>query len=207
MPPEPSLSRVRRLLAWLPAAVLLGCAAPAPLPVPAPAAPAPAVPAPAVLAPVTAMPSAPPPAPEVPARPPASEAESAVLAALAYGDRLRVLSGSELSAEVQRLGGQLPTPMTQMQTALALMQTRVPSDTQRAVLLLQRLLAQDATEARALHPLARLIAAQLAEQRRLEEQSDRQVQQLRDALRRNDQLNERLDALRAIERDRPTRTP
>ena len=128
-----------------------------------------------------------------------------MLVALGYGDRLRVLSGSELSAELQRLAGQLPVPMVQMQTAMALSQTRVPADTQRAIQLLQRLLGQDSPEARTLHPLARLLAAQLSEQRRLEEQSDRQVQQLRDALRRIDQLTDRLDALRAIERSLPSR--
>ena len=65
---------------------------------------------------------------------------------------------------------------------------------------MQKLLANQTEDARALHPLARLVAARLAEQKRVEDQLERQNQQLRDQQRRIDQLNERLEAMRAIER-------
>jgi signal transduction histidine kinase len=91
-------------------------------------------------------------------------------------------------------------PLGQLQLAMALALTRVPSDLQRAQALLQRVLDNGSDEARSLHPLARLLAAQYAEQRRAEEATERQAQQLRDAQRRIDQLNDRLEAVRAIER-------
>ena len=72
-----------------------------------------------------------------------------------------------------------------------LAQTRAPADLARALGLLQRVIANPATEAQALHPLARLLAARYQEQRRVEDDRDRQAQQLRDSQRRIDQLNDR----------------
>jgi len=183
----------RRIVIAVAACALLGCAAPAPAPSPAPVLVVHA-------APVIAAPEAA--APERPVVQDASPAATTTL--LAIADRLRTLSPAELAQEIARLNG-ANTPSSQMHLALAMMQTRIPADTQRAVQLLQRVLAQDSAEARALHSLARLVAAQASEQRRLEETSERQALLLRDAQRRVEQLNDRLEALRAIERARPSR--
>jgi hypothetical protein len=181
------------LIAWTGAA-LLACAAPSPPPPTVLVFPAP-VNAPAASriaepAPLAAGPEAP---------------SATTQSILAGADRLRTLAPSELAQEIARLSTTPATPLNQMQLALALMQTRIPADSQRAVQLLQRLLAQDTPDARGLHPLARLLAAQMAEQRRLEENAERQAHLLRDAQRRVEQLNDRLEALRAIERARPSR--
>lgn len=179
---------VRALLAAC-AAVAAGCASVAPVEPPAPppviiVTPAPAPPAPPVAPPVA--PAAPPPA--------------AAVVALDYADRLRAMTVPDLAQEISRLGDPGTVPGRQLQLAMALALTRVPSDLQRAQGLLQRVLENGSDEARALHPLTRLLTAQYGEQRRVEETTERQAQQLRDAQRRIDQLNDRLEAVRAIER-------
>jgi hypothetical protein len=185
-----------RLAAAGVAFALLGCATP-PAPAPAPVLVVQA-------APVTAPPpsSSPPVQPAQDAGSAASAAASATL--LAIADRLRAMSPAELAQEIARLNG-ASTPSTQMHLAMAMMQTRIPADTQRALQIFQRVLGQDSTDARALHSLARLLVAQATEQRRLEEHAERQALLLRDAQRRVEQLNDRLEALRAIERARPSR--
>ena len=143
--------------------------------------------------------------PDPPPPPAQDPAHSLTHTLLATADRMRALPPSELAQEIARLASTPATPFNQMQFALALVHTRIPADSQRAVQVLQRLLAQESPEARALHPLARLLSAQLAEQRRVEDNAERQAVLLRDAQRRIEQLNDRLEALRAIERARPSR--
>ena len=130
-------------------------------------------------------------------------------AMLSYADKVRPLGGTELNAEIARIGDPGDSPATQMQLALLLSQTRVPADLARALGLLQRVIANPSPEAQPLHPLARALAARYVEQRRVEDDRDKQVQQLRDSQRRIDQLNDRIEALRAIERSfaRPASTP
>ena len=122
---------------------------------------------------------------------------------LAWADRTRGLPSTELSLEITRLI-EIPDaqriPANDLQLAITLGQTHVASDLPRAQASLQKLLANQTEDARALHPLARLVAARLAEQKRVEDQLEKQNQQLRDQQRRIDQLNERLEAMRAIER-------
>lgn len=129
----------------------------------------------------------------------------AVEMVLEYADRIRGLQPPELAQEVSRLGNGGESAARLMQLAIALGQSKLAANSQRAQALLQRVLGQNEHEARALHPLARLMALQLAEARRAEEQIERQTQQLRDAQRRVDQLNDRLEAVRAIERSLPPR--
>ncbi|HUD32576.1 MAG TPA: hypothetical protein VMR43_06085 [Variovorax sp.] len=121
-------------------------------------------------------------------------------AMLLYADKLRPLAASELAAELSRLGDPGDAPTVQMQAALVLAQTRASADLQRALGLLQRVVASTAPEAQPLQPLARLLAARFLDQRRVEDDRDRQVQQLRESQKRIEQLNERIEALRAIER-------
>ena len=125
---------------------------------------------------------------------------------LAHADRTLRMSPAELTREIARLGeAEDASAQTPLLLANALVQTRQPVDTARALGLVQRVLANGAAAAQPLHPLARLLEARLLQQRRLEDQLERQAQQLRDAQRRNDQLNERLEAVRAIERSLTTR--
>ncbi|MEB0055388.1 hypothetical protein [Variovorax sp. LG9.2] len=123
-----------------------------------------------------------------------------VAAMLQYSEKVRGMSGGELSTELQRVGDPGDSPTTQMQVALVLAQTRVPADLARAMGLLQRVSTSNASDAKPLQPLARALASRYNEQRRVEDDRDRQVAQLRDAQRRIDQLNDRIEALRAIER-------
>lgn len=146
-----------------------------------------------------------PPAPAPVAAAPAPPEPAAAVLALDYADRLRAMTVPGLAQEITRLGEPGAQPLRQLQLAMALALTRVPSDLQRAQGLVQRVLDNGASEARDLHPLARLLAAQYGEQRRADEAAERQAQQLRDAQRRIDQLNDRLEAVRAIERSLSTR--
>lgn len=132
-----------------------------------------------------------------------------VAAILAYADRVRPLGGNELAAELARLGEPGEAPLTQMQIALVLAQTRVPADLVRAIGLMQRVATNPSADAQPLQPLARALAARYQEQRRVEDDRERQAQQLRDSQRRIDQLNDRIEALRAIERSfsRPNSAP
>ncbi|SDC66393.1 hypothetical protein SAMN05444679_104249 [Variovorax sp. CF079] len=170
---------------------------------------------------VAVVPAPPPPPPVMPveAEPMAPATQPAlvftqltqgpVAALLAYADRVRPLGGNELAAELARLGEPGDAPLTQMQVALVLAQTRVPADLVRAIGLMQRVAANPSADAQPLQPLARALAARYQEQRRVEDDRERQAQQLRDSQRRIDQLNDRIEALRAIERSfsRPNSPP
>ncbi|WP_226447515.1 hypothetical protein [Acidovorax radicis] len=126
---------------------------------------------------------------------------------LAQTDRILSMPAPELGKEIARLSATEETAAEKtLVLAIALSHTRQAVDTARALGLVQRVLANNATdEAQALQPLARLVEARLLQQRRLEDQLEKQSQQLRDTQRRNDQLNERLEAVRAIERSLTTR--
>ena len=191
MPDHPLPTSACRAIAAALGLVVTACASPE----------RPVAPPPPVIASVAAPAPAPSPAP-APRATEQSEPSSTVLALL-HADRVRGMPQADLANEVARLAAAPATPLAQVQLALSLMQSRSAVDNLRAGQVLQRVLAQDAAEARALHPLCRQLLAQLAEQKRLEDVNDRQAQQLRETQRRADQLADRLDALRAIERSRP----
>lgn len=188
--------------------LLAACAAP-PAPPAETVAVVPATPPPPVIQPVTPVEAE----PIAPATQPAllfaQQTLGPVAAILGYADRVRQLGPPELGVELQRLGDPGEVPISQMQVALVLAQTRVPADLARAVGLLQRVAANPSPDAQPLQPLARALASRYIEQRKVEDDRDRQAQQLRDSQRRIDQLNERIEALRAIERSfaRPNATP
>jgi hypothetical protein len=185
--------------------LLAACSAP-PKPPPQAVAVVPAPPPPPPVTPVEAEPMA-------PATQPAlvftQLTQGPVAALLAYADRVRPLGGNELAAELARLGDPGDAPLSQMQVALVLAQTRVPADLVRAIGLMQRVAANPSADAQPLQPLARALAARYQEQRRVEDDRERQAQQLRDSQRRIEQLNDRIEALRAIERSfaRPNNPP
>ena len=201
MPPERSShapAPSRSALACLGVAIALvtaGCASP-PAPPPAPE------PVVVEAAPAPVPETDPDPSPQ-PARQADSHPAAPAMLALVHADRVRGLPEPGLTQEIARLSAAPQTPLVQVELALTLMQTRAGLNVIRANQLLQRVLAQDAPDARLLHPLCRHLLAQLADQKRVEDQAERQAQQLRDAQRRADQLAERLDAIRAIERARP----
>lgn len=129
-----------------------------------------------------------------------------------YSERLRGMNAAERkqelstqSSHVPRSGagptpGTDPSPKFQMQLALALLQTREPVETARALGLLQRVATSTEPKAIAYKALAHVLIDNLLTTRRLEDNLERTSQQLRESLRRIDALNERLDAMRAIER-------
>lgn len=90
-------------------------------------------------------------------------------------------------------------PYLLMQQAIHAGQSR-PPDLARASNLLESVMKSTHPHAVNLAPLARLLHDQYGERQRLE-------QQLREAQRRGDQLQEKIDALSAIERSLPARTP
>ncbi|WP_227001417.1 hypothetical protein [Pulveribacter suum] len=141
---------------------------------------------------------------EEPAAPSPSASDRELQQALQYADHVRGADAAALTSEISRLdrepGGPAAGPL---HLALALMHTRQPADTARALGQVQRVLDDDALAA--VHPLARLLEGRLLQQRRLEEQLDRQARQLREAQQRNEQLGERLEAMRKLERSLNTR--
>lgn len=187
MPSATELPSTR--LAWCLALALAvtACASP----------PAPPPPAPAPL-----LPAEPPPPPPAPAP---SPSDLATRQALAASDRARALPPADLAREQSRLGDGTSGPQATLELAMVLAQSHVPADTLRAIALLETLGKSGAPEAAPWQPVARLLASRLAEQRRLEETIERQNQQLRDQQRRLDQLNDKLEALKAIERNLVTR--
>jgi len=164
-------------------------AAPAKAPVPPPPPLQPPVQAPAP-PPVAATPFEPPPAKTV----------------LDYADRVARMPGTVLAQEISFLGDPGDSAVRQMQLAIALAATGVPSDVQRSQQMLNRI-AHDPAADDTLRPLARLLVAQQASLRRADEQVERQGQQLRDAQKRIDQLSDRLEAMRAVERSMTARRP
>lgn len=185
--------------AALAAALLAACSLVAPPQAVQPAAPAPAAPASGAATNGNAE------APSVPSAGTAPAPErDAVVRVLAYADRVRSMSTTELNQEVARLGNPY-LPASQLQLVIALSQLRQTPELIRAQELLTRLLANPDAEAQALHPLARLLATRYGEQRRIEDLLDKQNQQTREVQRRLDQTNERLEALKAIERSLTSR--
>ncbi len=130
----------------------------------------------------------------------------AIADVLAYADKVRTLPPADLNAELNTLAN-AASPAEQLQLSLALSQVHQNAELIRAQDIVTRVLANEAPEAKALHPLARLLASRYAEQRRLEDQVEKQSQQLRDVQRKLDQSNERLEALKAIERSLSNRPP
>ncbi|CAN5788616.1 hypothetical protein BH11PSE8_BH11PSE8_08010 [soil metagenome] len=131
--------------------------------------------------------------------PEVSPADTAARNFFAYFDRARQMAPSELGREFQRLDP--PTNAAAvLEMATALGQTRNPSDTVRALGLLEPLLKSTDPQMAPYQPLARLLAARYNEQRRLEDHIERQNQQLKDSQRKQEQLQQQLEALKAIER-------
>lgn len=210
-PVVPSCWR-RRASGGLCALSLGACSVFSPAPPPAPAPKPQAAPAPA-----------PAPAPVPPPRElstpidPATPADQAARRLLAYDGRLRQMTPPELSAEIARLGAQASgsadppaPPDAKLALALALAQQHNPGDLARAADLLGPLVQSTSPELQPWQPMARLLADRITEERRLEDQLDQQAAQRRDTQRALQQLTEKLEGLKAIERNmaaRPAAAP
>lgn len=208
MPPDTRRRRLHRIASFhrttlvILSSALCACATPTPHLAAPPVAPTASLTTPIPM-PVPA-PSTPPAPPRVQAREP--ETASLLESVLTYAERLRLLSPAELATEQLQLADPGPSVERQMQLTLALLQSHQATDTLRAQILLQRLMANNSPDAIELRALARLLSSRVQDVRRLEDLTDRQAQQLREAQRRIEVLNDRLEAMRAIERSLTPRT-
>jgi DNA anti-recombination protein RmuC len=92
-----------------------------------------------------------------------------------------------------------------MQKAIILGCLRGPVDLLRAMSLLDSIIKSNEPHAQRLQPMATLLYANYSEWRRLDDALDKQGQQLKEAQRRSDQLNQKLEDLKAIEQQLPSR--
>jgi len=147
-------------------------------------------------------------APIVHCEPPRDEQDVAARHLLATQDRLSVLNTADLAQEANHPidPNSIEAAMDQ---ALALSMTHAPGDIVRSQAILDQILHNNTPQADPYRSLARLLAYRLAEQRRAEEAADRAAIALRDAQRESqrklDALNDKLEALKAIERNLNTR--
>ena len=171
---------------------------------PAPVAPAPRAPAAPTLTvaqpkPSPPVASAPQPTPLTAAAPASPPRPDRVAALLAYYERVRLMSATELAREAARLDPAV-TPQAALELAIVYGQTHNPGDLTRALAVLEPITRSADPALAPWQPFARWLAARYAEQRRVEDQLERQNALLRDQQRRIEQLNEKLEALKAIER-------
>ncbi|MFZ6645473.1 hypothetical protein ACO0LO_07145 [Undibacterium sp. TJN25] len=124
---------------------------------------------------------------------------------LAYFQRVRLLPSAELPRLMADLNVLAKTPHREVQRAILFGFMRGSGDLARAMAALDGVVKSSDAEAEHLKPLAYFLSANYSEWRRLDEAADKQSQQLKDAQRRADQLSQKLEDLKAIERQLPTR--
>lgn len=124
---------------------------------------------------------------------------------LAYYHRARLLPSADLPKMLTELTALTKNPHRDVQRAILLGFIRGNGDIARAQAILDGVSKSNETEAEHIKPLAYFLSANLAEWRRFDETIDKQNQQLKEAQRRFDQLSQKLEDLKAIERQLPTR--
>ena len=124
---------------------------------------------------------------------------------LVYQQSLRGLGAPELAKELASQDGQAKNARQSLRMALVLMQSRSNADLARAQGLIDGVTGAADEPSLRLKPLAQLLAAYCADLRRSGEHADKLGQQLKDSQRRTEQLNDKLESLKAIERNLPTR--
>jgi hypothetical protein len=158
--------------------------------------PPPPAPAPIVVAPI------------VHCDPPRDPQDVAARHFLVTHDRLSTLNSADLAQEANHPIDPASIEAA-MDQALALSMTHAPGDIVRSQAVLDQILHNNSPQADPFRSLARLLAYRLGEQRRAEESADRLSAQLRDQQRDSqkklDALNDKLEALKAIERNLNTR--
>ncbi|MET3119191.1 hypothetical protein AAKU64_003430 [Undibacterium sp. GrIS 1.8] len=128
---------------------------------------------------------------------------------LAYFQRARLLPSTELPKMLADLNG-LEKGIEKkarhdVQRAILLGFIRGSGDLMRAQALLDGVVKSTDADAEHIKPLAYFLSTNYAEWRRLDEALDKQTQQLKESQRRADQLSQKLEDLKAIERQLPTR--
>ncbi|WP_394777332.1 hypothetical protein [Undibacterium sp.] len=124
---------------------------------------------------------------------------------LAYFQRTRLLPAAELPRLMADLNVLARTPHREVQRAILFGFMRGSGDLARAMTALDGVVKSSDAEAERIKPLAYFLYANYSEWRRLDEATDKQNQQLKDAQRRADLLSQKLEDLKAIERQLPTR--
>ena len=124
---------------------------------------------------------------------------------MAYYLRARLLTQAELPKMLAELTMLSKSPQRDMQRAILLGFMRGNGDLTRAQTLLDGVIKSADAEAEHLKALAYFLSSHYAEWRRLDEAIEKQNQQLKEAQRRFDQLSQKLEDLKAIERQLPTR--
>lgn len=130
---------------------------------------------------------------------------------LAYNQRIRALSGDELAAEyaaaTQSLA-KLKSDASRLRLAMLLsLPAAAFRDDGRAVALAEDVAGRKNPESNSLRPLALFIAATVNEQRRQEERNQKLSQRLQEEEKRADALQQKLDGLKAIEKNILNREP
>jgi len=124
---------------------------------------------------------------------------------LAYYQRARLLPPTDLPRMLADLSAQARNPHREVQRAILLGFLRGNGDLARAQAVLDGVIRSSEAEAERIKPLAYFLSTNYAEWRRLDEALDKQGQQLKDSQRRADQLSQKLEDLKTIERQLPTR--
>ncbi|GGC96113.1 hypothetical protein [Undibacterium terreum] len=125
---------------------------------------------------------------------------------LAYYQRTRLLPQTDLPRMLADLNVLARNPHRDVQRAIILGFMRGNGDLARAQAVLDGVVKSSDADAEHIKPLAYFLYTNYAEWRRLDEAADKQGQQLKDAQRRADQLSQKLEDLKAIERQLPARS-
>lgn len=130
---------------------------------------------------------------------------------LAYQQRIRAMSGEELAAEYTAASQTLAKQKSDMARLRLAMLLSLPGaafrDDGRAVALADEVASRRNSDGGGLRPLAALIAANAGEQRRQEERTQKLAQKLQEEEKRADALQQKLDGLKAIEKNLLNREP
>ncbi|MDO8651503.1 MAG: hypothetical protein Q7R66_04875 [Undibacterium sp.] len=128
---------------------------------------------------------------------------------LAYYKKTRALPQAELAKLMADLNASTPSLKRHyhdMQKAIVLGFLRGNSDLLRAQVILDGILKSSEAEAEKIKPLAFLLSNNYGEWRRLDDNIEKQNQQVKELQRRAEQLNQKLEDLKAIERQLPSRS-
>ncbi|MFZ6748336.1 hypothetical protein [Undibacterium sp. Ren11W] len=122
-----------------------------------------------------------------------------------YYQKVRLLPQSELSKTLLELNGLSKSPYREMQRAMLLSLLHGNGDLTRAQLILDGIFKSNDAVNDYFKPAAYFLSAHNAELRRFDEVLEKQNQQLKDAQRRADQLAQKLEDIKTIERQLPSR--
>lgn len=130
---------------------------------------------------------------------------------LGYQQRIRAMGSDELAAEYAAAGQVLAKQKSDAARLRLAMLLSLPGasfrDDGRAVALAEEVAGRKNPDSSGLRPLASLIAVTAGEQRRQEERNQKLAQKLQEEEKRADALQQKLDGLKAIEKNLLNREP